>query len=99
MTPREYLMIECLLREPGTPVSRERLIGYAWPESSDTDPASVNTIVSRLRRKFARDLPQVRIDTVSYLGYRIVLASGNPLIEDRDARISTRIVTTRQAPE
>ncbi|WP_232451145.1 response regulator transcription factor [Burkholderia ubonensis] len=78
MTPREFLAIECLLREPGTPVSRERLICYAWPDSNDTDPASVNTIVSRLRRKFARDLPQVRIDTVSCLGYRIVLASTNP---------------------
>lgn len=78
MTPREYLAIECLLREQGAPVSRERLIGYAWPDSSDTDPASVNTVVSRLRRKFARDLPQVRIDTVSCLGYRIALASSTP---------------------
>ncbi|RKP48163.1 winged helix-turn-helix domain-containing protein [Trinickia fusca] len=89
LTQREFMVIECLLREPGVPVSRAQLIGYAWPESDDADPASVNFIVSRLRRKLARDLPRVRIDTVSHHGYRIVLLPPPPATRRSEYRQPT----------
>lgn len=73
MTRREYAVMECLLREPSVPVSRERLIADAWPEALEVGPENVNFIVSRLRRKLARALPEIRIETVSRFGYRIVL--------------------------
>ncbi|MFM0150988.1 winged helix-turn-helix domain-containing protein, partial [Paraburkholderia sp. RL18-085-BIA-A] len=51
LTKREYQLLECLLRQPNMPVPRDQLIRYAWSEKEDVDPASVNLVVSRLRRK------------------------------------------------
>lgn len=75
VTRREYLLLECLMRQLNAPVPREQLIRYAWPEKDDVDPSSVNLVVSRLRRKLAQQLPGVRIDTVSRYGYQIATAS------------------------
>jgi two-component system, OmpR family, response regulator len=71
VTRREYLLLECLMRQFNAPVPREQLIRYAWPEKDDVDPSSVNLVVSRLRRKLAQYLPEVHIETVSRYGYQI----------------------------
>lgn len=71
VTRREYLLLECLMRQISAPVPRDQLIRYAWPEKDDVDPSSVNQVVSRLRRKLMRDLPGVLIETVSRYGYQI----------------------------
>jgi two-component system, OmpR family, response regulator len=52
-------------------VPRDQLIRYAWPETDDVDPSSVNLVVSRLRRKLSQQLPDVRIETISRYGYQI----------------------------
>ena len=75
VTRREYLLIECLMRQFNAPVPREQLIRYAWPEKDDVDPSSVNLVVSRLRRKLAQYLPEVHIETVSRYGYQISTGS------------------------
>lgn len=71
VTRREFLLLECLLRHANAPVPRAHLIRYAWPEADDVDPSSINLLVSRLRRKIARVLPHVGIETVSRYGYLI----------------------------
>ncbi|KVH45878.1 response regulator transcription factor [Burkholderia diffusa] len=73
VTRREFLLLECLMRHPNAPVSRDQLIWYVWQDKEDVDPSSVNLVVSRLRRKLARHLPDVRIDTVSRYGYQVTL--------------------------
>jgi two-component system, OmpR family, response regulator len=75
VTRREFLLLECLLRQMNAPVARDQLIRYAWPEKEDVDPSSVNLVVSRLRRKLQGDVPQIRIDTVSRFGYQMSVAS------------------------
>ena len=75
VTRREFLLLECLLRQLNAPVARDQLIRYAWPEKEDVDPSSVNLVVSRLRRKLQGDVPQIRIDTVSRFGYQVSIAS------------------------
>ncbi|QYD71979.1 response regulator transcription factor [Paraburkholderia edwinii] len=71
LTRREYQLLECLLRRFDAPVPRDQLIRYAWSEKEEVDPACVNLVVSRLRRKLAGRCPQVRIDTVSRFGYQL----------------------------
>ncbi|MDE1182469.1 response regulator transcription factor [Paraburkholderia sp.] len=71
VTRREYLLIECLMRQMNAPVPRDQLIRYAWPESDEVDPASINLAVSRLRRKLTHSLPHVQIDTISRYGYQL----------------------------
>ncbi|NTZ83031.1 response regulator transcription factor [Burkholderia metallica] len=73
VTHREFLLLECLMRHPNAPVPRDQLIRYVWQDKEDVDPSSVNLVVSRLRRKLARHLPDVRIDTVSRYGYQVTL--------------------------
>jgi len=74
VTRREYMLLECLLRQPNAPVARNQLIRYAWPEHEDVDPSNVNLVVSRLRRKLERHAPGVQIDTVNRYGYQIVVS-------------------------
>jgi DNA-binding response OmpR family regulator len=76
LTRREYLLLECLMRQFNTPVPREQLTRYAWPESDDVDPSSVNLVVSRLRRKLNQHRMDVRIEAVNRYGYQISSASG-----------------------
>ncbi|MFM0649672.1 response regulator transcription factor [Paraburkholderia bryophila] len=71
VTRREFLLLECLLRQVNAPVARDQLIRYAWPEKDDVDPSSVNLVVSRLRRKILGVVPEVRIETVSRFGYQV----------------------------
>lgn len=78
VTRREYLLLECLMRQPNAPVPRDQLIRYAWPEKDDVDPSSVNLVVSRLRRKLAQHLPDVHIETVSRYGYQITTGPRKP---------------------
>ena len=73
LTRREYLLIECLLRQVNMPVPRDQMIRYAWPEKDDIDPSTVNLVVSRLRRKLEREAIEVRIETISRYGYQITL--------------------------
>ncbi|MEX3927262.1 helix-turn-helix domain-containing protein [Paraburkholderia sp. BR10936] len=47
------------------------MIRYAWPEKEDIDASTVNLVVSRQRRKLAREGIEVRIDTISRYGYQL----------------------------
>jgi two-component system OmpR family response regulator len=73
VTKREYLVIECLLRHANSPVARDHLIRYAWAEADDVDPASVNVVISRLRRKMQQHGFTSQIETVNHFGYRLGL--------------------------
>jgi two-component system OmpR family response regulator len=71
MTKREYLLIECLLRQVNAPVARNQLIRYAWPDKEDVDPSSVNLVVSRLRRKLELNGFRAKVETISRYGYQL----------------------------
>jgi DNA-binding response OmpR family regulator len=74
LTRRELLIVECLLRTPGTFVPTHRLIDYAWPDERDVDATALYSAVFRLRGKIARDLPLVRLSSSRDFGYRILPA-------------------------
>lgn len=73
LTRREYLLVECLLRQPDVPVPRDQMIRYAWPDKDDIDPSTINLVVSRLRRKLEREAIEARIETISRYGYQLTL--------------------------
>lgn len=68
---REFLLMECLLRQPNLPVPRDELIRYAWPEKDAVDPASVNLVVARLRKKLEEHGFAAQLDTVNRYGYQL----------------------------
>jgi two-component system, OmpR family, response regulator len=68
---REFLLMECLLRQANLPVPRDELIRYAWPEKESVDPASVNLVVVRLRKKLEEHGFAAQLDTVNRYGYQL----------------------------
>ena len=69
LSPREFAMIECLLRHKGQALTRDQLLDHAWPYDSDVTPAIVDTYVYFLRRKLGP--AGERIETVRGIGYRM----------------------------
>src|SRR5512138_404519 len=67
LSPREFAVLEALMKEPGAVVSRERLEDavYGWGEEVGSN--SIEVHLHHLRRKLAADL----IRNVRGVGYRI----------------------------
>jgi DNA-binding response OmpR family regulator len=51
LTSREVAVLEYLLRRKGQVVSKGDLLGHCWDENFDGDPAVVEVLMHRLRRK------------------------------------------------
>ncbi|HEU5225044.1 MAG TPA: response regulator transcription factor, partial [Actinomycetota bacterium] len=72
LSPREFAMLECLLRHQGQVLSRDQLLDHAWPHDVDVLPGSVDAYVYFLRRKLGHEAR--RIETVRGIGYRMARA-------------------------
>jgi len=71
ITVTEYLLIECLAKNPGHVKSRAQLVDYACGDESYTDDRAVDSHVKRIRYKFKEiDKKFDQIDTVYGIGYR-----------------------------
>jgi DNA-binding response OmpR family regulator len=68
LTPREFAVLELLVRAEGRVVSAEELLHRAWDENTDPFTSVIRVILSRLRRKLG---DATLIDTVVGRGYRI----------------------------
>jgi DNA-binding response OmpR family regulator len=69
LTPKEFAVLEVLLRAESGVVSAEELLERAWDEHADPFTRTVSVTISRLRRRLG-DPPA--IETVAGLGYRLV---------------------------
>jgi DNA-binding response OmpR family regulator/signal transduction histidine kinase len=68
LTPKEFAVLDVLMRAEGTVVSPEELLEKAWDENADPFTNAVRVAVMTLRRKLGD--PPV-IETVAGAGYRI----------------------------
>jgi DNA-binding response OmpR family regulator len=68
LSPKEFAVLEVLMRAEGTVVSPEELLEKAWDENADPFTNAVRVAVMTLRRKLGD--PPV-IETVAGAGYRI----------------------------
>jgi DNA-binding response OmpR family regulator len=68
LTPKEFAVLECLLRADGRPVPTEELLRRVWDEAADPFTTTVKTTIGRLRAKLG-DPPLIQ--TVRDSGYRI----------------------------
>ena len=69
LSPREFSLLEALLRHPGQVLTRDQLLDHAWPFSVAVTPNAVDAYVHYLRTKLAEAGPQ--IETVRGVGYRM----------------------------
>jgi two-component system, OmpR family, response regulator len=71
LTPREFTLLEHLLRSPGRVLTRVQICEHVW--SYDFDPGTnlVDVYIQRLRKKVDGDAPLKLIETIRGVGYRI----------------------------
>jgi two-component system, OmpR family, response regulator len=71
LTPREFALLECLMRAPGKVLSRPQILEKVWGCSKDPLTNVVDVYIRQLRRKLDRDAPVPLIQTVRGFGYKI----------------------------
>jgi two-component system, OmpR family, response regulator len=74
LQPREFTLLECLMRNVGRVVSKTMIIEQVWGYSYDPMTNIVDVLVSRLRNKIDRDYEKKLIQTYRGVGYALKLA-------------------------
>jgi DNA-binding response OmpR family regulator len=69
LTPREFTLLEHLMRRSGEVVSKSSLIDHVW--DGDADPNVVEVYVGYLRRKIDVPFGRQTLETVRGAGYRL----------------------------
>jgi DNA-binding response OmpR family regulator len=69
LSPREFSLLEVLLRHAGQTLTRDQLLDHAWPFSVAVTPNAVDAYVHYLRTKLGDAGAQ--IETVRGVGYRL----------------------------
>jgi DNA-binding response OmpR family regulator len=69
LSPREFSLLECLLRHPGQSLTRDQLLDQAWPFSVAVTPNAVDAYIHYLRGKLGS--AGRWIETVRGVGYRM----------------------------
>ncbi|GLQ98276.1 response regulator transcription factor [Dyella mobilis] len=71
LQPREYQLLEYLVRRQGEVVTRKMLLEAVWGYHFDPETNVIDVQMSRLRNKVDRDHPTALIHTVRGVGYTI----------------------------
>jgi DNA-binding response OmpR family regulator len=76
LTPREFALLEYLMRRPGQVVSKTGLLEHVWDAYDSVDPNAVEVFVSYLRRKIDTPFGRHALQTVRGAGYRLDAGGG-----------------------
>lgn len=71
LQPREYQLLEYLMRRQGKVVTRKMLLAAVWGYHFDPETNVIDVQMSRLRNKIDKDFPTTLIHTVRGVGYII----------------------------
>ena len=69
LRPREYALLEFLIRQPGRVVSKTMILSHVWNYSFDPGTNVVDVLVFRLREKIDRNFETKLLHTVRGVGY------------------------------
>ena len=76
LTPREFSLLEYLLRRAGDVVSKTEILEHVWDAADTTDPNAVEVYVGYLRRKIDTPFGRRGLQTVRGVGYRLASDGG-----------------------
>ncbi|PZM78061.1 MAG: DNA-binding response regulator [Candidatus Melainabacteria bacterium] len=76
LQPKEYSLLEFLLRHPNQPFNAEAIMDRVWTASSDAAPDTVRLHVMRLRNKIDEPGKESIIRTIHRVGYMLVPPKG-----------------------
>ena len=71
LTPKEYTVLEYLMRHPGRVMSRTLITEYAWDYHFDPGTNIVDVVINRLRKKIDSGHARKLIHTVRGVGYTV----------------------------
>jgi two-component system OmpR family response regulator len=71
LQPREFSLLEYLMRNEGRVVSKTMILEHVWDYSFDPQTNVVDVLVCRLRNKVDRDFDKKMIHTIRGVGYVI----------------------------
>lgn len=77
LTPREFAILEYLVRRPAQVIPKSELLDHVWDFGFDGDPNVVEVHISALRRKIDQPFGTHSIRTVRGAGYRLVADPAN----------------------
>jgi DNA-binding response OmpR family regulator len=69
LRPREFALLEYLMRHPGRVLSKTMILSHVWGYSFDPNTNVVDVLVSRLREKLDRPFDEKLLHTVRGAGY------------------------------
>ncbi|MGN7132634.1 response regulator transcription factor [Rhodococcoides corynebacterioides] len=72
LTPREYSVLEFLMRRSGVAVSRSEIVRSVWDAHYDGDENIVEVYIGYLRKKIDQPFGVRSIETVRGVGYRLI---------------------------
>jgi len=76
VTPREFALLEFLIRNRGRAVTKTAIIENVWDANFNGDPNIVEVYVGYLRRKIDHPFGRAAIETVRGAGYRLADGGG-----------------------
>ena len=96
LSPKEYALLEYLMRHAGQPVSRSAIVEQVWKLNFDTMTNVVDVYINYLRRKVDAGHERTLIRTVRGTGYQIgtSLGAGSRETPRVMASSSTSVVTS-----
>lgn len=71
LQPREFALLEFLMRHPNTVFSPEALLDRVWASEADASPHAIRTCMMRLRKKLDVEGEESLIQTVHGVGYKL----------------------------
>lgn len=74
LRPREYALLDLLIRHPGRVVSKAMIVSHVWDYSFDTGTNAVDVLVHRLRDKIDKAYEPKLLHTVRGVGYVLKVA-------------------------
>jgi len=71
LTPRQFSLLEFLLRRAGEVLSKQEILAHVWDFAYDGDPNIVEVYVGQLRRRVDAPFGRAGLQTVRGVGYRL----------------------------
>lgn len=71
LLPKEFSLLEFLMRHPGQVFSAEALLNRVWASEADTSVDAVSTCIKRLRKKIDVEGKRSLVRTIHGIGYKL----------------------------
>jgi two-component system OmpR family response regulator len=72
LTPRQFALLELLMRHPDQVLSKATILEHVWDFAYDGHPNIVEVYVRQLRQRIDEPFDRASLQTVRMVGYRVV---------------------------